>query len=237
MIKPQLQPDYYQKPVSGQAADSLVILLHGVGASGADLISLAEFWAPALPNTEFVSPNAPYPFDGGIPWMTDAYQWFSLDGITPEVRTQRVQEVAPILDAFIDSQLTQRGLPESRLVLVGFSQGTIMALYTALRRPHPCAGILGYSGRLAGVETLADELRSKPPVALIHGDEDTVIPLSEWQDASQTLEHHGVPLVTHCISGLGHGIDPEAIRLGQAFLTHCLMPQHMDMAALRAAYQ
>jgi phospholipase/carboxylesterase len=236
MSRPPLQPDYYLNPLSGHAPDSLVMLLHGVGASGADLISLAELWAPALPNTEFLSPNAPYPYDQAM-MGEDAYQWFSLDGITPEVRTKRVQEAAPILNTFIDSQLDQRGLTDAQLILVGFSQGTIMALYTALRRPKPCAGILGYSGRLAGAETLGEELRSKPPIALIHGDQDAVIPLSEWTFATQVLESHGVPLVTHCISGLGHGINPEAIALGQAFLTHCFMPQMMDTAALKATYQ
>lgn len=218
-----LSADYIVPPSSGEAPKSLVLLLHGVGANGEDLLPLATHWAGLLPDALFISPNALQPYDGGFP---GAYQWFSLDDITPENREQRVREAAPLLNEFIDSQLATYGLDDSRLILVGFSQGTIMSLFVALRRMQPCAGLLGYSGRLAGAAALSQELVSRPRTLLIHGTADSVIPLSELHLADRALGAAGVPVRAVPMLGVGHTISYEGEMLGGQFLQYCLSVPH-----------
>src|SRR5467141_2296170 len=135
-------------PASGGRPSRLVILLHGLGADGNDLIGLVPYWAPLLPTAEFVSPNAPFPCD----MAPYGYQWFSFQDRTQEAVLAGVRAAAPVLDAFIDDALAARGLVDGDAALVGFSQGTMMSLHVGLRRAHPVAGILGYSGRLIGAE-------------------------------------------------------------------------------------
>ena len=159
-------------PASGGKPRRLVILLHGLGADGNDLIGLAPYWARLLPTAEFVSPNAPFPCDIA-PY---GYQWFSSQDRTPGAALAGVRAAAPILDAFIDESLKERGLGEDDLALVGFSQGTMMSLYVGLRRSRPVAGIVGFSGRLLAPELLADERRSRPRVLLVHGTNDPLVP-------------------------------------------------------------
>ena len=141
-------------PASGGKPRRLVILLHGLGADGNDLIGLAPYWARLLPDAEFVSPNAPFPCD----MAPYGYQWFSSQDRSPEAVLGGVRAAAPILDAFIDEALEQRGLGSGELALVGFSQGTMMSLFVGLRRAEPVAGIVGFSGRLLAPELLASEL-------------------------------------------------------------------------------
>src|SRR5450432_3837749 len=141
-------------PSSGGRPRQLVILLHGLGADGNDLIGLAPVLARVLPDAEFVAPNAPFPCD----MAPSGYQWFSMQASSPSMILGGVRAAAPMLDAFIDEALAARGLGEKDLALVGFSQGTIMALYVGLRRAHPVAGILGYSGALVGADVLAQEI-------------------------------------------------------------------------------
>src|SRR5215469_8235861 len=143
-------------PHRGGKPKSLVVLLHGLGADGNDLISLAPYWAPLLPETEFLSPNAPFPCD----MAPYGYQWFSVQDRSFDAVMGGVRAAAPMLDAFIDDALKSRGLSEKELALVGFSQGTMMSLHVGLRRADVVAGILGYSGRLIGGETLKDEIRA-----------------------------------------------------------------------------
>ncbi|HET7593957.1 MAG TPA: phospholipase, partial [Stellaceae bacterium] len=152
-----------RKPASGGKPRQLVVLLHGVGADGNDLIGLAPYWAPALPNAEFVSPDAPFPCD----MAPYGRQWFSLQDRSPAAILGGVRAAAPILDAFLDEALAARGLEPSQLALVGFSQGTMMSLYVGPRREKALAGIVGYSGALIGADTLAQETRSRPPVLLV----------------------------------------------------------------------
>ena len=135
-------------PALGGRPSRLVILLHGLGADGNDLIGLAPYWAPLLPTTEFLSPNAPFPCD----MAPYGYQWFSAQDRSPAAVLAGVRAAAPFLDAFIDDALAERGLDDADLALVGFSQGTMMALYVGLRRSQPVAGILGFSGRLLARE-------------------------------------------------------------------------------------
>jgi phospholipase/carboxylesterase len=207
-----------RKPASGGAPRQLVLLLHGVGADGNDLIGLAPYWAPLLPDAEFVAPDAPYPCD----MAPFGRQWFSLQDRTPAAILAGVRATAPILDAFIDAALAARNLDDGRLALVGFSQGTMMSLYVGLRRAKPAAAILGYSGALVGAELLAQEIRSRPPVLLVHGDADEIVPPMMLPHAVAALRAAQVPVEDLTCPGLGHGIDEAGLRRGAAFLRQAL---------------
>lgn len=205
-------------PASGGKPRRLVILLHGLGADGNDLIGLAPYWARLLPDAEFLSPNAPFPCD----MAPYGYQWFSSQDRSPEAVLGGVCAAAPILDAFIDEALEQRGLGSGELALVGFSQGTMMSLFAGLRRAEPVAGIVGFSGRLLAPELLASELRSRPPILLVHGTEDPLVPYSSLAAAETTLKAAGVPVETVTSVGIGHSIDDQGLRRGGQFLKKVL---------------
>ncbi|MDH5750421.1 MAG: phospholipase [Rhodospirillales bacterium] len=201
-------------PASGGAPKQLVVLLHGVGADGNDLIGLAPYFQQVLPEALFVSPNAPYSFD----MAPFGYQWFSIQDFRPETRLTGVRSAAPIVDRFLDTLLGAHGLDDAQMALIGFSQGTMMSLHVGLRRERTLAGILGYSGMLVGGELLKEEIKSKPPVRLIHGDADEILPVDSLPAAVEGLEGAGVMVDSFIRPGLGHGIDEEGIRLGQTFL-------------------
>ena len=205
-------------PASGGKPRRLVILLHGLGADGNDLIGLAPYWARLLPDAEFLSPNAPFPCD----MAPYGYQWFSSQDRSPDAVLGGVRAAAPILDAFIDEALEQRGLGSGELALVGFSQGTMMSLFVGLRRAEPVAGIVGFSGRLLAPELLASELRSRPPILLVHGTEDPLVPYSSLAAAETTLKAAGVPVETVTSVGIGHSIDDQGLRQGGQFLKNVL---------------
>ena len=170
------------------APRQLVVLLHGLGADGNDLIGLAPYWAPLLPDAEFLSPDAPFPCD----MAPYGRQWFSFRDRTPVAIVGGVRAAAPILDAFLDETLAAHNLDERSLALVGFSQGTMMSLFIGLRRKTAPAGILGFSGALVGADTLADEIRARPPVLLVHGDADPVVPFAAQATAATALRAAGV---------------------------------------------
>jgi len=205
-------------PASGGKPRRLVILLHGLGADGNDLIGLVPYWARLLPDAEFLSPNAPFPCD----MAPYGYQWFSSQDRSPEAVLGGVRAAAPILDAFIDEALEERGLGSRELALVGFSQGTMMSLFVGLRRAEPVAGIVGFSGRLLAPELLASEVRSRPPILLIHGTEDPVVPHSSLAAAENELKAAGVPVETVSSVGIGHSIDDQGLRRGGQFLKNVL---------------
>lgn len=205
-------------PLAGGKPRRLVILLHGLGADGNDLIGLQQYWGRLVPEAEFVSPNAPFPCD----MAPYGYQWFSVQDRTPPAVLAGVRAAAPLLDAFIDEELQKRGLDEGDAALVGFSQGTMMSLFVGLRRPKPLAGILGYSGRLIAPEMLASELRSRPPVLLVHGTEDPLVPFESMADAEAALKLAGVPVETLACVGIEHAIDPEGLERGGRFLREAL---------------
>ena len=207
------------KPRAGGAPQQLVILLHGLGADGNDLIGLAPQWATLLPNAEFVSPHAPFPCD----MAPYGRQWFSLRDWSFEAMLAGTCAAAPILDAYIDDALKSRGLDDSRLALIGFSQGTMMALHIAPRRAASCAAVLGFSGALVGPETLAAELRSKPPILLVHGDEDGIVPVEAMPASAKPLRDVGLSVETLLCRGLGHGINDEGLRRGGEFLKKALI--------------
>ncbi len=207
-----------QPPASSGRAKQLVVLAHGVGADGNDLIGLAPHWGRLLPDAEFVSPHAPFPCD----FAPFGRQWFSLMDRSPHAILAGVRAATPILGAFLDEALAERGLAGDALALVGFSQGTMLSLYVGLRRGEPPAAILGYSGALVGAESLTDEIAGRPPVLLVHGDADEVVPVESLLVAEQVLEAHDIPVETHVRPGLGHGIDDWGLRRGGAFLAGAL---------------
>jgi len=204
-------------PARGGKADALVILLHGYGSNGADLIGLAPYWAKALPGASFVSPNA----IESVPQAPNGFQWFPISNLDPHLMEQGARQAAQSVDRFIDRELEKHGLDESRLVLVGFSQGTMMALYTGLRRVKPIAGILGFSGVLVG-RNLKDEMKSKPPVLLIHGDRDPTIPIAAMFDSAEQLAAADHGAQWHVSYGVPHSIGQDGLDLGGAFLASCL---------------
>jgi phospholipase/carboxylesterase len=205
-------------PRSG-AARQLMVFLHGYGADGNDLIELGRAWQPLLPQAAFASPHAPEPC-GGAPM---GRQWFALTFRDPNERWVGVNKAAPVLERFIDAELARLALPPSALALVGFSQGTMMALHVGLRRAVPPAAIIGYSGLLVlppdgKPDSFAAEIRSRPPVLLVHGEQDDLIPAQALLQAAQGLAALGVPAEWHLSAGVGHGIDPEGLRHGGEFL-------------------
>ncbi len=201
-------------PASGRAARQLVVLLHGVGSNGDDLIGLAPYLARALPDAAFVAPNAPY----SCVYSPMGYQWYDIELREPAAKHAQLHDSAAIVDRFLDSELADRGLAPSHLALVGFSQGTMMSLYVAPRRAAPCAGVLGFSGRLDSPERLDAEIRCRPPVMLIHGDADDRLPVASMHQAAEALRRNGITVATHVCPGLGHSIDEAGMRLGAGFL-------------------
>jgi phospholipase/carboxylesterase len=210
------------EPRSGKAKN-LVVFLHGYGADGNDLIDIGRAWQPLLPDTAFVSPHAPEPC-GQAPV---GRQWFGLTFRDTDERWIGVNKAAPTLDAFLEAELARRNLPASALALVGFSQGTMMSLHVGLRRPVAPAAIVGYSGMLVlpkdgPPETVAAEIKSRPPVLLVHGDSDELIPVGALFHAAQGLSTLEVPVEWHLSQGVGHGIDQEGLRHGGEFLARRL---------------
>ena len=206
------------EPRSGKARQ-LVVFLHGYGADGNDLIEIGRAWAGLLPDAAFISPHAPRPC-GQAPM---GREWFPLTFRDPDERWTGVNAAAPQLNAFLDAELTRRNLPNSALALVGFSQGTMMALHVGLRRAESPAAIVGYSGMLVIPEEIdpdkfAGEIVNRPPVLLVHGDQDQLIPVQALMHAAQGLAALEVPVEWHISPGVAHGIDQEGLRQGGEFL-------------------
>lgn len=207
-----------KKPLSTEKPTSLVIFLHGYGSNGADLIGLANVWADMLPETVFVSPDAPDVCDESA----FGFQWFSLGDWSIATMLKGAQNAHAKLDAYIKSTQQEYDIKPENTVLVGFSQGTMMALYTGLRQEQRLAGILGYSGALLGAEELAQVKTPKPPICLIHGDADTVVPVVAYDYAMAALKMGGYEVDGLRIPRLTHGIDDTALERGQEFLVKVL---------------
>ena len=199
------------QPLSGGPPKQIVLLLHGYGSNGADLISLAPHWQRTLPDALFLAPNAPQRLHSG-------YQWWPLVAFTSQALASGAASAAPAIDAFIDRKLAQYGLQDADLALVGFSQGTMMALHVGLRRKAQVAGILGYSGMLTGEAELARQEITKPPVLLVHGSADPIVPVTALHAAKRALARMGVDVATHVSAGTGHTVDPVGLRLGAEFV-------------------
>lgn len=208
-------------PARGGKPDALVVLLHGYGSNGADLISLAPYWAKTLPGAAFVSPNAIEP----VPQSPGGYQWFPISNLDPHLMESGARAAAQSVDRFLDRELEKYGLPANRLALVGFSQGTMMALHVGLRREQPVAAVLGFSGVLVGGRKLKEDMRSKPPILLIHGDRDPTIPIPAMFDSADQLAAAGHGAQWHISYGVPHSIGPDGLELGGEFLATYLKKQ------------
>ena len=202
-------------PASGHAPKQLVILIHGYGADGNDLIGLGDELGRFLPDAAFISPHAPENLPGQF---FGGRQWFSLEARSEKEWEEGVRRAEPRLAAFILEEAKKANVPLSAVTLVGFSQGTMMALQAGLRLPEAPAAIVGFSGHLAGAERLPAEIKVKPPVLLIHGSADDVIPYQATHLARSALAAAGVPVQWQIRPGLGHGIDPEGLRAAGLFL-------------------
>ena len=198
-------------------ADAVVVFLHGYGADGADLLGLADPLAPHLPGVAFHAPDAPErsvnnPF---------GYQWFPipwLDGSSEAQAKAAMAKSIDLLNAWLDKVLADEGLTADRMVVVGFSQGTMMALHVLPRRDQPVAGIIGFSGRLLVPELLPTEAKVKPPVLLLHGDQDQMVPFQDMQLAGEALETAGFTVYGHVMKGTGHGISPDGLSVALSFV-------------------
>jgi phospholipase/carboxylesterase len=202
-------------PASGAAPRQLVVFLHGYGADGADLIGLAPFFAQMLPDAEFVAPNAPERCSAGF-----GYQWFGLTNLDPARLAAGVRNAAPVLDAFLDDALKSRSLGYDQLALIGFSQGTMMALDRTMRRGD-AAAMVGFSGKAVDSVAILAKDATHPPVLLVHGDADPIVPFASLGEAEHALSTAGFPVETLARPGLAHGIDQEgALRAAQFLKAH-----------------
>lgn len=209
-------------PKSGRPARRLVVFLHGYGADGHDLIDIGRMWQEQMPDAAFVSPHAPSPC-GQAPV---GREWFPLTFREPGERWRGVNAAAPVLNDFLDQELARHGLPGEALALVGFSQGTMMALHVGLRRNTAPMAIVGYSGIFVlpndggpeAAEAVEPEISARPPVLLLHGADDDLIPVQALFLAADALAALSVPVEWHLSHGIGHGIDEEGLRHGGAFL-------------------
>jgi phospholipase/carboxylesterase len=205
--------NFYEHKPAGKPKQ-IVMLLHGLGANGQDLIGLAPMFAKSLPDALFISPDAPFPCD----MAPFGRQWFSLRDWTTKAMLKGTQQASPILQKFIADQLQKHNLTPRDLALVGFSQGTMMSLYTGFRFTQPIAGILGYSGALLWEDDVEVGTLHKTPVCLIHGEADMVVPVTAYHHAKGVLDQAGFTVSGHTVPFLPHGIDPTGIETGAAFL-------------------
>jgi phospholipase/carboxylesterase len=201
-------------PYTGERPDSLVILLHGYGASGDDLIGLVESWGPRLPSTFFIAPNAPFPCETN-PF---GYQWFGLQDFDGERIWQEVETLVPFLSELVQSLMAEHALSWDQVAFAGFSQGAMLTLAATLAF-FPACGALCYSGMLP--QAFQKQINLNPPICLIHGDRDEVVPLAYFQEAQTALTKAGLEVESWVCKGLGHRINPFGLEKGAAFLTRC----------------
>jgi phospholipase/carboxylesterase len=217
------------KSPSRAPATHLVVLVHGYGADGQDLIGLAQHWQSLLPAVAFAAPNAPTRVPGGA-----GYQWFPISRIDPHEMRKGVEAATPMLEDYLDAELARLGLPPERLALVGFSQGTMLSLHLGLRRKIKPAAIVGFSGLLAGTPPADGAI---PPIFLTHGDSDTVIPPQAMFVAATQLGLAGAAVQWHLAPGMGHGIDPEGLAIAGQFLSLAFGGRLKNQGEIRSVYK
>jgi phospholipase/carboxylesterase len=209
--------DSERRGVAVGDAEQIVVFLHGYGANGADLIGLADSILPHMPNTVFVAPDAPE----GCPGNPGGFQWMSIpwmDGSSEEAASASLRSSSDDLNNYLDQMLEAEGLTEDRMILFGFSQGTMMSLHIAPRRADQLAGVVCFSGRLLEPEHLADEILTRPPILLLHGDEDEVVPYENLPAAAEVLQAAGIDVFVHIMKGTAHGIAPDGLSVALAFM-------------------
>ena len=203
------------RPLSGSQAKQLVIFCHGYGADGNDLIGLANYFQQILPDAYFISPNAPE----SCPMNPMGYQWFDFTSNDPDLIWKKVNDAGEILNNFIDNKLNELNLSDKDLSLVGFSQGTMMSLHVGLRRSAAMSSIVGFSGRLIREDTLSDDMKSKPPIYLIHGDQDPMVPYSDTINAAKILKDLDVDVQSHISPNTPHSIAQDGLKIAINFLS------------------
>ena len=204
-------------PASGGKASSAVVFVHGYGADGSDLLGLADPLAPHMPNTVFYAPDAP---DRSVA-NPMGFQWFPIpwiDGSSEAEAEAGLLAAANEFNAFLDEVLTTEGLTPDALALVGFSQGTMLSLHVAPRRAAPLAAVVGFSGRLLVPDLLSAETVSRPPVLLVHGDQDDVVPVASLPQAADALVAEGFETYSHISKGTAHGIAHDGLSRALSFL-------------------
>jgi phospholipase/carboxylesterase len=224
--------DFGKVDAASGRAESMVILLHGYGADGNDLLGLAEPLKPHLPDTMFVAPNAPE----RSAMNPMGYQWFPIpwiDGSPEEAAAEGMARAVDDLNAFLDRMMVDHDMLPEQVALFGFSQGTMMSLHVAPRREEAVAGVVGFSGRLVNPEALAEEVVVRPPILLIHGDQDDVVPPQSLPEAAEALERAGFTEVyAHIMEGTAHGIAPDGLSVALAFLRQVLGEERRDPGGL-----
>jgi phospholipase/carboxylesterase len=206
-----------RRPPASGTTRSAVIFLHGYGADGADLLGLADPLGPHMPDTAFHAPDAPErcaasPF---------GFQWFPIPWLDGSSEAAAEASMATSLDdlrAYVAGVMDSEGLTADRLILFGFSQGSMMSLHLAPRWPEPFAGVVAFSGRLLAPDRLAAEAVSRPPVLLVHGDADDVVPFASMAEAGQALTVAQFEVYAHRMSGTGHGIAPDGLGVALRFM-------------------
>lgn len=204
---------------SGEA-QALVVFVHGYGADGADLLGIGDVLADHVPDVMFAAPNAPDRCTNN----PAGFQWFPipwLDGSSEEDAKAGMMRAVEMFDTYLSDLMAETGIGPEKTVLFGFSQGTMMSLHVGPRRDDPLAGIIGFSGRLLAPENLSDVV-TKPPVLLVHGDSDDVVPPSSLPEAADALGSAGFEVYTHISQGTGHGIAPDGLGVALSFLRHVL---------------
>ena len=233
MIEIQKLTGPMQPPASGGAARQAVVFLHGYGADGNDLIGLAPLFAESLPDAAFFSPHAPEPFE----MAPFGRQWFTLQGYDPDMLRRDPDRLADVfttmyegaqksadpLNTYLDQILAELDLEPHALALIGFSQGTMMAMHVGLRRLPQIGAIVGYSGALVGGAHLKDEGRATPPILLIHGSADEVVPVTALAHMQRALDEQGIAYTAHIVPDHGHGIEQVGATLGRSFLHQALI--------------
>ncbi len=199
-------------------AGLLVVMCHGVGADASQMEVFVDAWAPSLPGAAFLAPDAPEPFD----FDPASFQWFSLADRTPAVLDAGARRAAPLLNAAVDAECARLGLPAARVALAGFSQGAMMVLHAGLRRRPPPGAILAYAGAMLDTPDLARDLSGAPPVLLVHGEADDVVPFARGPAAAESLHRLGVPVETCWCPGTGHYVDEMGLQAGAAALRRLL---------------
>lgn len=212
---------FKRRPAASGKTNSVVLFLHGYGADGADLLGLADPLGPHMRDTTFIAPDAPEKCAGN-PF---GYQWFPipwLDGSSEAEMVAGVVSAAEDIDAFIGQVLEQEGITPDRLIVFGFSQGTMMALHVVPRRAEAIAGLVAFSGRVLDPENFAEGILCRPPVLLVHGDQDEMVPPEHFREAGQTLEAAGFDVYGHVMEGTGHGIAPDGLSVALTFMAERL---------------